>query len=75
MIILLVVIFICGVFVGVSISEILGRRNNYSGNIIMTKKEGKTLYSLELNDYPEKIEFKKKVIFRVLVPNDESNRE
>lgn len=78
MVILLSVIFvfICGVFAGVFISKLVGHKNKYSGDIVVTKtNEGRTLYSLELNDYPEKIEFKKEVIFKVLAPDDESSRE
>lgn len=72
--ILWVVMFIIGICFGFMISELLGRYK-YGGNIVVTKSEGKTLYSLELNDYPEKIEFQKKVIFKVLVSDDESNRK
>lgn len=72
-IILYILIFCLGLILGIVITKLLGRRNNSSGNIVVTKSEGRTLYSLELNDDPGKIEFKKKVIFKV-VPDDESYR-
>lgn len=65
---------IIGICLGFIISELFGR-HKYGGNIVVIKSKGKTLYSLELNDYPEKIEFQKKVIFKVLVSDDESNRK
>jgi len=70
--------FILGLLIGIGttllITYFLNRRIKYSGNIIVTKPPGKTLYSLELDDDPENIEFKKKVIFKVLVP-EESHRK
>lgn len=41
--------------------------SKYSGTIYIThdERQEKTLYSLELDDYPESIEFKKEVVFKV----------
>ncbi len=49
------------------------RHHDYSGTIYITHDElqEKTLYSLELADYPETLEFKKEVVFKV----DSSDRE
>jgi hypothetical protein len=50
--------------------------NHYSGTIYITHDElqEKTLYSLELEDYPESIEFKKEVVFKVDT-SDSSDRD
>jgi hypothetical protein len=51
-------------------------RKNYSGTIYITHDElqEKTLYSLELADYPETLEFKKEVVFKVDA-SDSSDRD
>ena len=45
----------------------LHRERDYSGVIHVSHDElsEKTVYSLELNEYPEKLEFKKVVVFKV----------
>lgn len=67
-------LIIVGIGVGFLIAKLLERRNTANGNIIVSKDEEKTLFSLELNGDPHQIEFKKKVVFNVLVPEDESVR-
>jgi hypothetical protein len=46
-----------------------------TGTILVTKDHEKTVYSLELNDYPEKIEFRKEVVFKVDASEIDLNRE
>jgi len=41
------------------------RFTDYTGTIHVSKNEEKTVYSLILDEYPEKLEFKKEVVFRV----------
>jgi len=41
------------------------RFSRSTGTILVSKDEGKTVYSLILDDYPEKIELQKHVLFRV----------
>ena len=64
-ILIAIFIFYLGTMFGFFLRWWLTHRNNCSGTIRVIKTHGKTLYSLELEDYPEKIEFKKKVIFKV----------
>jgi uncharacterized membrane-anchored protein YhcB (DUF1043 family) len=64
-----------GVIVGVLIKTLLVRRQRSSGTIYVTHDEEKTLYSLELEEYPESIAFKKKVVFKVDASEDSLNRE
>lgn len=49
---------------------------DYSGTIVVNKDElsEKTVYSLVLDEYPEKLEFKKVVIFKVDTPDERKNR-
>jgi hypothetical protein len=70
-----IAIFYFGAFMGFLLKSWLVRRADYSGTIFVNKSEGKTLYSLVLNDYPELIEFQKVVIFKVEVPEKSSDRE
>lgn len=54
---------------------LFGRQPKYVGNIVVTKKDGMTLFSLELDDNPEIIQEEKEVKFKVMIPEIESNRE
>ena len=58
-----------GVLIGILIGYLVKtwriRKEKSSGTIYVTHEQEKTLYSLELDDYPESIEFKKKVVFKV----------
>lgn len=72
-IIFYILTFCLALMLGFLIAKLLGRRTESSGSIVITKNEGRTLYMLELDDNPEKIEFKKKIVFKV-VPDDESYR-
>jgi hypothetical protein len=60
-----ILILLLGFVIGFLTSEWTRRRSRSSGVIHVSHSRGKTLYSLELSDYPEKLEFKKKVIFTV----------
>lgn len=48
-------------------SWLVNRFRDYSGTIVVDKDRltEKTVYSLVLDDYPEKLEFKKEVIFKI----------
>lgn len=50
---------------GFLLKVLLSRRTNYSGILVITKHEEKTIYSLELDENPDDFEFKKKVVFKV----------
>jgi hypothetical protein len=52
-------------------------QKDYGGTIVIDrdKVREKTVYSLVLDDYPEKLEFKKEVIFKVAHPEEESGRK
>ncbi len=54
-----------------------GRFRDYSGTIVVGTDElrEKTVYSLVLDDYPEKLEFKKEVVFKVDTSAKSSVRE
>jgi hypothetical protein len=51
------------------------RLGDYSGTIIVSKESGKTMYSLVLDDYPEKLEFRKVVVFKVEAPEEGFDRD
>lgn len=75
-IILFMLIFLAGTFVGIFFyAMVIAKSRDYAGTIVIHKIEGKTLYSLELEDYPEKIEFKKKVVFKIESPGESLGRE
>ena len=65
-----VLIFGFGLCIGFLIKWWLTHRANYGGVIYVSRHDGKTLYSLVLSDYPEKIELRKTILFKVDVPSD-----
>lgn len=71
-------IFSLGTFVGYLGRAWLERKfRDYSGTIVIDTDDlaEKTVYSLVLEDYPEKLEFKKEVVFRVDTSVRSSNRK
>lgn len=70
-----VLIFWLGVWAGFLTRALLGRLRSYDGTIVVTHDRNRTLYSLELEDYPDKIEFKKEVILKVDASDEILNRE
>lgn len=56
------------------IMALLERKRAYMGTILVIKKEDGILYSLEIDDSPEKLQFKKRAYFKVKISDDESNR-
>lgn len=71
-------IFWLGVTVGVFLAAFLFHRfRTYSGTIIVDTDDftEKTVYSLVLDDYPEKLEFQKEVVFKVDSSHRNSDRE
>lgn len=70
-----ILIFCVGIILGFLLHGVLGRLSSYDGKIIVTHNRNKTLYTLELDDYPDKIEFKKEVILKVDASDENLNRE
>jgi hypothetical protein len=56
---------VLGITIGILLEKWRAHRNRYSGTILVTESEEKTLYSLELDEYPENLKFKKEVVFKV----------
>jgi hypothetical protein len=70
-----VLIFWFGMLVGFLLKSFLMLRfMEYSGVMLINKEEGKILYSLILEDYPDKLEFKKHILFRVVASEESSDR-
>jgi hypothetical protein len=65
-----ILVFLLGIAVGSLIKGWLIRRRNFVGTIHVVRERDKTLYSLELSDYPESIEFRKIAIFKVDTPEE-----
>lgn len=65
-----IIFLFIGIGVGVFVAKLLGRRKEYVGSIVVSKNDGITLFSLELDDNPEIIENKKEVTFRIKIPDD-----
>jgi hypothetical protein len=62
-ILIYVLILWLGVIIGFFIRALFG--NKSSGTIYVTQNAEKTLYSLELDEYPEELRFKKEIVFKV----------
>lgn len=71
----IIALLLVGFSAGYSVKHFLVRRVRTSGTIYVTHGEEKTLYSLELSDYPETLEFKKQVVFKVDALDKNFNRE
>jgi len=74
-ILLWILIYILGMLVGFLLKTFLYRITSYTGVIHIYDGEEKTVYSLELNEYPEEIRFKKEVVFKVDAPEEKLNRD
>jgi hypothetical protein len=73
-----IVIFWTGIIVGVMLwAWLMNQFRKYSGTLVVSKDELRdtTVYSLVLDEYPEKLAFEKVVIFRVDSSEAKSNRE
>lgn len=58
-------LFFClGLFLGFSIG-FWKLHSHYTGTIYVSKDREKTVYQLELDEYPDEIRFKKEVVFKV----------
>jgi hypothetical protein len=69
-------VFYSGLILGFLLKTLLMHRfKKYSGTMLITKGEGKTVYSLVLDDYPEKLEFRKQILFKVEASEESFNRE
>ena len=67
-ILLYVLIFVLGLGIGFLVKvRYVVKFKNYSGTIYVNKDKvtEKIVYQLELDDFPEKLQFKKLVIFKV----------
>ena len=60
-----VLIYSFGLFMGFLLRVWIGRITGYTGTIHISTESEKTVYLLELEDYPEEIRFKKEVVFKV----------
>jgi hypothetical protein len=83
-IIIYILIFYAGLIIGYLLRVWLTHKfTDYTGTIIVTHEEEKTVYSLILDDYPDVLQFKKEVVFRVDAadvelsdaPDESPNRE
>lgn len=60
-----IAIFYVGIFVGFYVQKWLLYRSGFDGRILVIKDDGKILYSLELDDDPEEIQYKSELILKV----------
>lgn len=56
---------IIGLFIGFGICFISRKTRDYSGVIKVIREENKLIYSLELHEDPEKLEYMNEVVFKV----------
>lgn len=65
---LFVLVFFLGVGVGFVTRMFVFLKRDYDGNILIQKDEDKIVYTLELTDDPEKIQYRNELIFKVQTP-------
>lgn len=69
-------IYSLGLYMGFLTHVLLLRRTSQVGTIFITETDAKRVYTLELEDYPDEIRFKNKVVFKVDASDlDQSNRD
>jgi hypothetical protein len=74
-ILIYIAIFYAGVFTGYVIRTLVQSRfRDYTGTIVVSKRDHKTVYSLILDDYPERIQFEREVVFKVEASDVELDR-
>lgn len=62
-------IFSFGMVVGYFLGWWVNNERSYGGFIVVTKEEGKTLYSLELLNDPEELQFEDRILFKIKAPD------
>jgi hypothetical protein len=71
-----VLIFWAGALVGIVLRGWMTHRfKSYTGTILVTHDEEKIVYRLILDEYPDAIQFKKEVVFKVDAPEENLNRD
>lgn len=60
-----ILVFYFGIIIGFFFRRWLDNRTADSGVIVVTHDEGKLLYSIELNDNPEELQYMEQVKFKV----------
>jgi|KBSMisStaDraftv2_1062788.scaffolds.fasta_scaffold27891_4 hypothetical protein len=73
-IIIVIGVFYFGVFIGFILRKWLVDRSGYDGDLLIIKDDDKIIYSLELHDDPEMMEFKNELIFKVKPLEESSDR-
>jgi len=73
-IIIVIGVFYFGVFIGFILRKWLVDRSGYDGDLLIIKDDDKIIYSLELHEDPEMMEFKNELIFKVKPLEESSNR-
>lgn len=68
-------ILIVGFVAGFFVNRFIFVKKEYGGTIVVTKNEEKTIYSLELNDYPDSIDYMDEVLFKIEHPDESPNRD
>ena len=73
-IVIVIGVFYFGVFIGFILRKWLVDRSGYDGDLLIIKDDDKIIYSLELHDDPEMMEFKNELIFKVKPLEESSDR-
>lgn len=70
-----VLIFDLGWLVGMMFHVWIKGKRAYEGSIVVTREGSKLIYTLVVNDDPEKIEHRKDILFKVVTPEEDLIRE
>jgi hypothetical protein len=73
-IVIVIGVFYFGVFIGFILRKWIVDRSGYDGDLLIIKDDDKIIYSLELHEDPEMMEFKNELIFKVKPLEESSNR-
>jgi len=73
-IVIVIGVFYFGVFIGFVLRKWIVDRSGYDGDLLIIKDDDKIIYSLELHEDPEMMEFKNELIFKVKPLEESSDR-
>lgn len=73
-IVVVIGVFYFGVFIGFVLRKWIVDRSGYDGDLLIIKDDNKIIYSLELHEDPEMMEFKNELIFKVKPLEESSDR-
>lgn len=76
MTVLIYILFLTlGIIIGIALNTAVRAKRSYSGTLRVIREENKVLYSLELDEDPNMLEYMPEVVFKVDTSDESSDRK